>query len=156
MLNFFYKLIKDERGFAKEILFLLIIFIILAIYNTIQDESMFGKQRIFTEKMYITSLEDKLALSDSTFILGTGTIDQELYYFVRVIKSENPLTTTVIKIKASECDLIEKDIDKPYFYRKVEKYYSILDGGIVEKVLEEYLVVPKGTIKKEFNGSPNI
>jgi Flp pilus assembly pilin Flp len=155
-MRIFKNFIKDERGTAEEGLALIavfaIIFIVITINNSYIDNKMFGGKRYFETKEYIISLEDNLALSDSPFVLGIGSIDQNIYYFVRVVKSENPLRTTVYKLPASKWDLIEEDnLDKPYLYKKVEKYYNLLAGGVVEKPLEQYIVVPKGTIKKTFN-----
>ncbi|MBE3578964.1 MAG: hypothetical protein IMW83_03700 [Caldanaerobacter subterraneus] len=155
----FRKLIKDERGVAEAAMAmatLIIVLLIIMLYSSYMDNKMFGNDRYYTIKRYIISLEDNLALSDSTFVLGIGNIDQNMYYFVRVIKSENPLTTVVYKLDASEWDLIEKDnLDRPYLYQKIEKHYDLLVGGIVEKPIEQYIVVPKGTIKKTFNSDLN-
>lgn len=152
---FFKRLIKDERGTGEGLAVMttfMIIVIMVALTSAQTDKEMFGKNRYYTEKRYIVSLEDNLAFSNSPFVLGIGNIDQNLYYFVRVVKSENPLTTVVYKLNASEWDLIEKDnLDKPYLYRKVEKHYDLFAGGVVEKPVEQYIVVPKGTIKKTFN-----
>jgi|GEM_PF-2961246 len=154
-MHIFKNFIKDERGMAEglaAVAVLAVIFIMITMYNSYFDNKMFGKERYFETKEYIISLEDNLAFSNSPFVLGIGSIDQNIYYFVRVVKSENPLRTTVYKLPASEWDLIEKDnLDKPYLYKKVKKSYDLLAGGVVEKPLEQYIVVPKGTIKKTFN-----
>lgn len=155
---FFKKLIKDERGMGDAVAalaLLMTVFVFIVMYSSYMDNKLFGSgenTRYFTVKKYIVSLEDNLAFSDSPFVLGIGNINQNIYYFVRVIKSEDPLTTVVYKLDASEWDLIEKDnVDKPYLYQKIEKHYDMLAGGIVEKPIEQYIVVPKGTIKKTFN-----
>jgi hypothetical protein len=151
----FRKLIKDERGIgeaAAGLAVIMLIFVVMVMYSSYMDNKMFGNERYYTVKKYIVSLEDNLTFSDSTFVLGIGNINQNVYYFVRVVKSENPLVTTVLKLDASEWDLIEKDnLDKPYLYQKIEKRYDLLAGGVVEKPIEQYIVVPKGTIKKAFN-----
>lgn len=132
--------IRNEKGNSS--LFTVAIFV-LCFGTFVLINSAFAKET--TDKEYIASLEDNVALSDSTFILGTGQVDQKLYYFVRVIKTEKTLTTSVIKVDASVCDLVEEDIDKPYIYTKERQ--DILGT----EILKQYIVVPKNTIKKEYN-----
>lgn len=154
-MSFFKRLINDERGTGEALAALavvIIVFLIIQLTSSYTDQKMFGNNRYYEKKEYIISLEDNLAFSNSVFILGIGSIDQNMYYFVRVVKSENPLTTVVYKLDASSWKLIEKDnLDRPYLYQKIEKYYDLLAGGIVEEPTEQYIVVPKGTIKKTFN-----
>ncbi|SDF16667.1 hypothetical protein SAMN04244560_00342 [Thermoanaerobacter thermohydrosulfuricus] len=156
----FKSFIKNQRGLAgisviELILFFSIMLNIIALYNSYMDYKMFGGNRYYTEKRYIVSLEDNLAFSNSKFVLGVGNINQDMYYLVRVIKSENPLITVVYKLNASEWNLIEKDnLDRPYLYRKIERSRDRVNGEIVEKAIEQYIVVPKGTIKKTFNIEP--
>ncbi|MGH2331088.1 hypothetical protein [Thermoanaerobacter mathranii] len=151
----FKKLIRDERGLGEALMLmatLIIVLFIVMLTSSYTDKKMFGNNRYYTEKKYIVSLEDNLAFSNSAFVLGIGNIDQNMYYFVRVVKSENPLTTVVYKLDASKWELIEKDnLDRPYLYQKIEKHYDLLAGGVVEKPIEQYIVIPKGTIKKTFN-----
>jgi len=124
-MHIFKNFIKDEKGTSEglaAVAVLAVVFIMITMYNSYIDNKMFGSERYFETKEYIVSLEDNLAFSNSPFVLGIGNIDQNIYYFVRVVKSENPLTTSVYKLSASEWNLVEKDnIDRPYLYKKVEK-----------------------------------
>lgn len=99
----------------------------------------------------ITALADNHLIQDSSFVLGCGTIDEELTY--TFVKGNPEEGMTVEQVPAEDC--VVKYTDKaPYYTEKRQKFnaFGRFMWGVDSMGCEEYVFyVPEGTVITGFN-----
>lgn len=127
------------------------ILFILSIIEAITSKTLEDKEVIEQTKLY--SLENKTEINGS-FVVSTGYVDDEMYYYYKEVISEEPLRLKNIKIPYNAYEIVLRDgIDYAYIEQKykVTKTKSIL--GIVDgkELKDEYLVIPKNYVEQKYN-----
>lgn len=105
------------------------------------------------EKTEIFSIGNEVGVEGS-FVLGSGHIESEMYYFYYVKGESGGIV--INKIKADYVEIIEHDSDKAYIVKGYMDYddpnYFWTEGNS-HLFLTEYvrIMVPEGTIKYSYN-----
>ena len=114
------------------------------------NENSYWKEKERTE---IYSIGNQVGV-EGHFVLGSGSIESEMYYFYYVEGSNGGIV--INKCESKNVEIVEKDIDKGYivnYERRYNKPHWFFGFGTFigdEKVMIE---VPKGTIKYNYNVS---
>jgi len=110
------------------------------------------KWDIKTETVYIKTLSDNTAVMSGSFVLGSGTISSDSYYFFYVIVNDS--TFYLDRIKADNAKIIETNIKNAYYQKRdftipADQRMWLLSGDNLST--EYYIYVPKGTIIVNYN-----
>lgn len=127
------------------------ILVILAIIEAITSKTLEEKEVIEQTKLY--SLENKTEVNGS-FVVSTGYVEDEMYYYYKQVLSEEPLRLKNIKIPYNAYEIVlREDIDFAYIEKKYKatKTKSLL--GIIDskELKDEYLVIPKNYVEQKYN-----
>lgn len=146
------KLNKKGQGFDILPIAIGLSIIILGICYFVTSGTEIGRKESCKQvKLY--SIVDTKGVEGS-FILGTGYVNDQLYYCYREVISEEPLRVRNQKIPFNKYDIVLKD-DINYAY--IESKYETVTikthlGKIKEQTYlkDEYLVMPKNYVKQDY------
>ena len=161
-----YKAWEDERSLGLSAGFFTIFSLVCFILSAIPAAFSVGVEyKAVDEEIAIYSLRDEQEISGS-FILGSGGFGtSQAYYFFRDHSGGGVIRDSV---RASRTPIIEDSSQEPHLIQRVNRVRSVnwlwahpaivfnqgewigTTGGIEGRVLGNTLVVPEGTIIKEF------
>lgn len=104
------------------------------------------------QRIDINSCRDNIAVEGHPFILGTGRIDSDLYFFFTTGSKEtgfkvDKINSSEVRIFYSDTARIDIIISEPILSGWFAEYFLIAPS----KKTETRLYVPEGTIKEEFS-----
>lgn len=145
----------NKKGFGTDWLFvgsIFLMFIIGGIYYFINSGTVIDK-KITYKQVELYSIVDAKDVEGS-FILGTGYVNDQLYYCYREVIGEEPLRVRNIKIPYNKYDIVLKDdIKHAYIESKFETVTTKTHLGKLKGqtyLKDEYLVMPKNYVKQEY------
>ena len=132
---------RDMKIFDKILVLIIPLFVIMILWNTINylktDET-----QTFTS--YIVSLE-RQSETQWSFVLWFGSVSWVMTYYAYQQLWENDFK---LISRSWNSTIKERDNQKPWFYKDVKCEETYL---FYKCIVSKYIVVPKWTIKREFN-----